>query len=81
MKQLNFIKQLKAAIAICMLLLAIVVSNGCNNSSTDSTDVTDSTTSTMADTSTMSTDTLPKFDSLQNRTDTGRGDQTPPPPR
>jgi hypothetical protein len=83
MKQLNFIKQLKTVIAICIMLLAFVVFNGCNNSSSDSTEVKDSTTTinTMPDTSTISTDTLPKFDSLQNRSDTGRGDQTPPPPR
>jgi hypothetical protein len=81
MKQLNFIKQLKTVIAICIMLLAFVVFNGCNNSSSDTTEVTDSTTSTMPDTSTISTDTLPKFDSLQNRSDTSRSDQTPPPPR
>ena len=85
MKQLNFIKQLKTVIAICIMLLAFVVFNGCNNSSSDSTEVKDSitttTTTTMPDTSTISTDTLPKFDSLQNRSDTSRSDQTPPPPR
>jgi hypothetical protein len=81
MKQLNFIKQLKTVIAICIMLLAFVVFNGCNNSSSDTTEVKDSTTSTMPDTSTISTDTLPKFDSLQNRSDTSRSDQTPPPPR
>ena len=81
MKQLNFIKQLKTVIAICIMLLAFVVFNGCNNSSSDSTEVKDSTTTTMPDTSTTSTDTLPKFDSLQNRSDTGKGDQTSPPPR
>ena len=83
MKQLNFIKQLKTVIAICIMLLAFVVFNGCNNSSSDTTEVKDSTTTTntMPDTSTTSTDTLPKFDSLQNRSDTSRSDQTPPPPR
>ena len=81
MKQLNFIKQLKTVIAICIMLLAFVVINGCNNSSSDTIEVKDSTTSTMPDASTTSTDTLPKFDSLQNRSDTSRSDQTPPPPR
>ena len=81
MKQLNFIKQLKTVMAIFALLLAFVVFNGCNNSSSDSTEVKDSTTNTMSDTSTMSTDTLPKFDSLQNRSDTSKSDQTSPPPR
>jgi PBP1b-binding outer membrane lipoprotein LpoB len=83
MKQINFIKQLKTAIVTCMLLFAIVIFTGCNDSSTNSsTEVTDSTANRMSDTSAvMSTDTTPKFDSLQNRTDTSRSDQTPPPPR
>lgn len=82
MKPPIFIKQLRTAIAIFTMLLAIVVFNSCNNSSSDTTEVKDSTTNTMSDTtSSMSTDTLPKFDSLQNRTDTSRSDQTPPPPR
>ena len=82
MKQLHFIKQLRIAIATCMLLLVIVIFTGCNDSSTNSTEVADSTTNRMSDTSTViSTDTTPKFDSLQNRTDTSRSDQTPPPPR
>lgn len=82
MKQLHFIKQMKKAIVTFMLLLAIVIFTGCNDSSTNSTEVTDSTTNKMSDTSTViSTDTTPQFDSLQNRTDTSRSDQTPPPPR
>ena len=82
MRKTTFIQHLKKATAISMLLVALVISNGCNNSSTDTTEVKDSTTNTMSDTSNMmSTDTLPQFDSLQNRTDTSRSDQTAPPPR
>ena len=82
MKQFTFIKHLKTAIAISFLALAFIVFYGCNNSSTDNSEVKDSTTNTMSDTTNMiSTDTLPQFDSLQNRTDTGRGDQTAPPPK
>ena len=81
MEQVTFIKRLKTAIAIAILLVAVVIFNSCNDSSTNNTEVKDSTTNTMSDTSTMSTDTMPQFDSLQNRTDTGRGDQTAPPPK
>ena len=82
MKQFTFIKHLKTAIVISFLALAFIVFHGCNNSSTDNSEVKDSTTNTMSDTTNMiSTDTLPQFDSLQNRTDTGRGDQTAPPPK
>jgi len=82
MEQVTFIKRLKTTIVISFLSLAFIVFYSCNNSSTDSSEVKDSTTNTMSDTtSTMSTDTMPQFDSLQNRTDTGRGDQTAPPPK
>jgi hypothetical protein len=64
------------------LLVAVVIFNGCNDSSTSNTEVKDSATSTISDTShMMSTDTVPQFDSLQRRSDTSRSDQTPPPPR
>jgi len=81
MEQFPFIKHLKTTIVISFLSLAFIVFYSCNNSSTDSSEVKDSSTTTMSDTSTMSTDTMPQFDSLQNRTDTGKGDQTAPPPK
>ena len=81
MKQFNLVKHFRKVMGTVILLVAIGILNSCNNSSTNS-EAKDSTVSTMSDTSTITTDTMPKsFDSLQNRTDTGRGDQTAPPPK